>query len=63
MRSQTGGPRGDEDIVVSGRESPSSILEEIKELYAESVDEEGTIERKAAGGMVDRPLYDSARII
>lgn len=63
MRSQTGGPRWDEDIVVSGRESPSSILEEIKELYAESVDEEGTIERKAAGGMVDRPLYDSARII
>jgi hypothetical protein len=60
MHSQTGGSRWDEDIVVSGTESPRSIIDEIKDLYIKSVDD-----RKgyASGGFVDKPLYESARLI
>jgi hypothetical protein len=37
MRSQTGGPRWDEDIVVSGTESPRSIIDEIKGIWDQDV--------------------------
>ena len=37
MREQTGGPRWDEDIVISGTESPRSIIDEIKDLYENEV--------------------------
>ena len=39
MRSQTGGPYWNEDIVVSGTESPRSIIDEIKDLYTDSVED------------------------
>jgi len=60
MHSQTGGPRWDEDIVVSGTESPRSIIDEIKDLYIKSVDDR---EGYVSGGFVDKPLYESARLI
>jgi hypothetical protein len=55
MRSQTGGPRWNEDIVVLGTESPRSIIDEIKDLYTDSV---GDKEGYASGGFVVKPLYD-----